>query len=243
MQTQTHSSPQQGALNKYVRAGLWALPIYGVANLVGTLSSQPDYHHNFPAYARYIHTPGFLASHLGLSILGAGIGLLGFTALFVYLASRRNPGVAVAAYTATILGSMCTVAVIGVAAFAQPAIGNAFLAGHHDAIALNASVYGTPLNITAATGILLSLAGVVLFAIAISRSQSLPRPAGILLAVSFPVFAIGSITGTRLDTVAALTQIGSAIWIARSASRGSSESQSTTVTIDQESPVLASLGA
>ena len=97
-------------LSNYVHAGLWALPIYGVANLVSTLSSQPDYHHlkNWPAYARYIHTPGFLASHLGLSILGAGIGLLGFTALFVYLASSRSTGVTVAAFAATILGSMCT---------------------------------------------------------------------------------------------------------------------------------------
>lgn len=231
----------QTPLNKYVRAGLWALPIYGVANLVSTLSSQPNYHQAglFPAYARYIHTPSFLASHLGLSILGAGIGLLGFTALFVYLmGSRQSGGVPVGAFVTTILGSMCTVAVIGVAAFAQPAIGNAFLAGPHDVIALNASVYGTPLNVTAAAGILLSFAGAVMFAVAIARSRSLPRNAGILLAVSFPVFAVGSITGTRLDTIAALIQIGSVIWIARSASRGPG---STTVSVDQ--PTLAALDA
>ncbi len=42
-----------------------------------------------PAYARYIHTPSFLASHLGASLLGTGIGLLGFTALFVYPAARQ----------------------------------------------------------------------------------------------------------------------------------------------------------
>jgi hypothetical protein len=154
---------QHKTLDKYVRAGLWALPIYGLANLVGTLSSQPDYHHNFPAYARYIHTPGFLASHLGASILGTGIGLLGFTALFIYLASRRAPGVSVAAYVTTILGNMAAVAVIGVAAFAQPAIGKAFLAGHHDAIALNSSVYGTALNLTVAVGLMLFFAGTVLF--------------------------------------------------------------------------------
>lgn len=65
MPSQTPNAPQQGTVNKYVGAGLWALPIYGVANLVGTLSSQPDYHKDFPAYARYIHTPSFLASHLG----------------------------------------------------------------------------------------------------------------------------------------------------------------------------------
>jgi hypothetical protein len=82
MPSQTPNAPRQGNLNRYVRAGLWALPTYGVANLVGTLSSQPDYHKPgmFPAYARYIHTPSFLASHLTASMLGTGIGLLGFTA-------------------------------------------------------------------------------------------------------------------------------------------------------------------
>jgi hypothetical protein len=64
-------SVSQTTLNNCARVGLWALPIYGLANLVGTLSSQPDYHKAalFPAYARYIHTPGFLASHLGASLL------------------------------------------------------------------------------------------------------------------------------------------------------------------------------
>ena len=233
-------SVSQTALNKYARIGLWALPIYGLANLVGTLSSQPDYHKvaNFPAYARYIHTPSFLASHLGLSLLGTGIGLLGFTALFVYLAIRQF-GVSVAAFASTIIGAIFMAAVFGVAAFAQPAIGKAFLAGHHDVIALNSSVYGTAANLTAAAGTGLFFAGAVLFAIAIARSRTLPRNAGILFAVSFPIFAIGSITGTALDTIGALGEIAAAIWIARSASRAGS---STAVTSGHE-PALAALEA
>jgi hypothetical protein len=230
----------QATLNKYARVGLWALPIYGLANLIGTLSSQPDYHKAglFHAYARYIHTPSFLASHLTASILGAGIGLLGFTALFVYLASRRQSSVPVAAFASTVLGTMFMVAVFGVAAFAQPAIGKAFLSGHHDAIALNASVYGTPLNVTVGVALLLWFAGAVLFAIAISRSGSLPRAAGVVLAASIPVFAIGSITGTMLTGAAALAQIRSTPWIARSASRAP---RSTTVSTGQTA--LAALDA
>jgi hypothetical protein len=233
---------QHKTLDKFVRAGLWALPIYGVANLVGTLSSQPDYHHNFPAYARYIHTPSFLASHLGLSLLGTGIGLLGFTALFVYLAARQS-GISVAAFVSTIIGSVFMAAVFGVAAFAQPAIGKAFLAGHHDAIALNSSVYGTTLNLTAAGSLLLYFAGAVLFAVAIARSRSLPRNAGILFAAAVPVFAIGSITGTVLASVAAVVEIGSAIWIALSASRTQSDARPTAMMSDQRPPVLAALDA
>jgi hypothetical protein len=234
------SSVSHRTLHNYARAGLWALPIYGLANLVGTLSSQPDYHTNFPAYARYIHTTSFLVSHLAASMLGTGIGLVGFTALLVYLATGPSPRVPVAAYMTTILGSIAMVAMFGVAAFAQPAIGNAFLAGHHDVIALNSSVYGTAANLTAALGMVLFFAGAVLFAIAIARSRSLPRNAGILFAASFPIFAIGSITGTALDTIGALGEIASAIWIARSASRAGS---STALTSGHETPVLAALDA
>jgi hypothetical protein len=230
----------QRTLNTYARAGLWALPIYGLANLVGTLSSQPDYHKNFPAYASYIHTKSFLASHLVASILGTGIGLLGFTALLVYLASGRSPGIPVAGYVTTILGNMGMVAMFGVAAFAQPAIGNAFLAGHHDVIALNSSVYGTAANLTASVGMALFFAGAILFAIAISRSRSLPRSAGIVFAVSVPIFAIGSITGTALATIGALGEVVSAIWIARSASRTRSDARTTAVMGDQ---APAALGA
>jgi len=234
----------QTTLNKYARVGLWALPIYGLANLVGTLSSQPDYHKAalFPAYARYIHTPSFLASHLGASLLGTGIGLLGFTALFVYLAARQS-GISVAAFVSTILGSIYMAAVFGVAAFAQPAIGKAFLAGNHDAISLNASVYGTPLNVTVGVALALFFAGAVLFAIAIARSGSLPRKAGTLFAAAIPVFAIGSITGTVLASIGALMEIASAVWIARSASPTHDTPRSTAVIVDQQPPALATADA
>lgn len=226
------SQVQGKTLDKYARAGLWLLPVYGVANFVGTLSSQPDYHKAglFPAYARYISTGPFLASHLVLSIMGTGIGLIGFTALFIYLGRQRTSGVSVAAFVTTVLGNMPAVAMFGVAAFAQSAIGKAFLAGHHDVIALNSSVYGTAANLNAAVGILLLTAGMILFGVAISRSQSLPRTAGILLAGSLPIFAVGSITGTMLASVGALMLIASTIWIARSASR---TPRSTAVSVDQ----------
>ena len=109
---------------------------------------------DFPAYAHYITTPKFLASHLAASMLGTGIGLLGFTALFVYLVSRGRPRVSLAAFVTTILGNMGLVALFGVAAFAQRAIGKASLAGHHEVIkSLNSAVYGTPLEVTSGVGL------------------------------------------------------------------------------------------
>jgi hypothetical protein len=214
------SARQNGpVLLRFARVGLWALPVYGVANFVGTLTSQPDYKKNFPAYARYIRTGRFLASHLSASMLGTGIGLLGFTALFVYLASSRRAGVALAGFVTTVIGNMALVALFGVAAFAQPAIGKAFLAGHQDVVALNSAVYGTAANATAGVGLALFIAGVILFAIAISASDVLPSRAGILLAAAVPIFALGSIMGNALAQIGALLEVGSAVWMARSALR------------------------
>jgi hypothetical protein len=189
-----------------------------VANFIGTLSSQPDYEKDFPGYARYISTSGFLASHLVASMLGTGIGLLGFTALFVYLAGESRPGIALAAFVTTLLGNVALVAMFGVAAFAQRAIGKAFLAGHHDVVGVNSTVYGTPADVTVGVGLGLFFAGGILFAIAISASKELPKAAGILLAAWIPIFAIGSIMGSALAPIGAAMLIGSSIWIARRAS-------------------------
>jgi hypothetical protein len=198
--------------------GLWALPVYGLANLIGTLSSQPDYNKDFPGYARYISTAPFLASHLLASILGTGIGLLGFTALFVYLSRGERAGIALAGFVMTILGNVGILAVFGVAAFAQRAIGKSYLAGHHDMVGLNKMVYGTPLVVTSFIALGLFFAGVILFAVAISGSDSLPRRAGVLLAIGVPVFSVGSLLGNFLAPIGALLEMGSGIWIARSAS-------------------------
>jgi hypothetical protein len=204
----------EGVLERFARVGVWLLPVYGLANLIGTLSSQPDYKKDFPAYARYIRTDEFLASHLLASILGTGIGLLGFVALFVYLTRGRRPGVAASALVATVVGMVYMVAMFGVAAFAQRAIGKAYLAGHHDVVQLNSSVYGTAANVNAGVSIGLLFIGMILFAIAISATRSLPRAAGVLLAVWFPIFAIGSVTGDVLDKIGSIVLIAAGTWIA-----------------------------
>jgi hypothetical protein len=106
------------------------------------------------------------------------------------------------------------VAMFGVAAFAQRAIGKAYLAGHHDVVSLNSSVYGTAANVTVGVSLGLTLIGMVLFAMAIFASGSLPRVAGVLLVLWLPIFAIGSIMGNPLAQIGAVVLIGAGSWIA-----------------------------
>jgi hypothetical protein len=65
---------------RFARLGLWLIPVYGVLLALSTLTHQPDYDTDFQSYAEYITTDRFLASHLGASIAGAALGLLGVVA-------------------------------------------------------------------------------------------------------------------------------------------------------------------
>lgn len=56
------------------------------------------------------------------SIFGAGVGILGLTALFVVLCKGRAAPRALWALVTGVIGNTLTTAVFGVAAFAQPAI-------------------------------------------------------------------------------------------------------------------------
>jgi hypothetical protein len=154
---------------RFARAGLWLIPIYGVLLALSTLTHQPDYETDFQGYAEYITTDRFLASHLGASIAGAALGLLGVVAALAFLV--RGPAVtaAILGTAFTIIGNVLVTALFGVAAFAQPAIGRAFLEGASGVPELNDDVYGTPLFATAAIGLVFFVAGGILLGVAIAR--------------------------------------------------------------------------
>jgi len=210
------TNPTSSKLEHYARWGLWALPVWTLLLFLGTLTHQPSYQTDFPAYARYVTTNEFLISHLVASILGAGIGILGFTALFIVLCKGRTAPLALWALVTGVIGTTITTAVFGVAAFAQPAIGRAYLSGHMAAaVAINNDVYGTALNATALPGLLLLTIGMVLFGVAVIRSGSLPKLAGIGLVVGIVVFGpLGFFLADIVQSVGAALLVVSAVWIA-----------------------------
>jgi hypothetical protein len=220
------AGPAEEALGRYARRGLWALPAWTALLLLATLTHQPDPQTDFPAYARYITTTPFLVSHLGASILGAGLGTLGLTALAVRLVAR-TPRLALWGLVAAVLGNTLVTAVFGVAAFAQPAIGRAFLAGQAAAaVAINADAYGPALVATALPGLLLLTAGLVLLGVAAARTPALPRGAGIGLAVGGPLFAVvGFVLANAVQTAGAALLLASTLWLAAAGQRPRRRSQ------------------
>lgn len=108
--------------------GLWALPAYGLLLGLSTLTHQPPVD-DFDAYARYVSSDWFLVSHLGASIFGAGLAILGAIALTTLLAHGPAGRLAIAGLTLTTISNVFMASTFGSAAFVQPGIGRAHLAG------------------------------------------------------------------------------------------------------------------
>jgi hypothetical protein len=199
----------------WIRRGLWALPLYGVLTLFGTWTHQPDPTADFQGYAEYITTDIFLVNHLVGSIFGAAVGVLGMVALAAHLAGTRHAGRSAVALVLSTIGLVMIASVFGAAAFAQPAIGEAQLAGQADAEAFNDAVYGTPLVATAAIGTLLYASGSIVFGTALWRTEIFPRWTGVLLGASGPLIALFGLFIGQAQTVGAVLLVLAGVAIAR----------------------------
>jgi hypothetical protein len=177
-------------LENWGRLALWALPVYGALLAVSTITHQPDYQTDFPAYARYVTTSQFLLSHLFASITGAGFGVVGAAGLFI-VADRMAPRLARWGFVLWTFAQVGLVSIFGVAAFFQPAIGRAFLNGGGDvAVAINENVYGGPLFVMVGLGLLLFIVAAILLGIAAGRTGTLPRWAAWAFAASALLFVL-----------------------------------------------------
>jgi hypothetical protein len=118
--SQSATSPTRNKLDDYARWGLWALPVWAALLAYGTLTHQPSPQPS--GYASYVTTTEFLIHHLLASIFGAGVGILGLTALFIVLCKGRAAPLALWALVLGVIGNTLDTAGFGVAAFAQSAI-------------------------------------------------------------------------------------------------------------------------
>jgi len=188
--------------HRAARIGLWLLPVYGILLGLSTLTHQPPIE-DFDAYARYVTTDVFLVSHLGASIFGAALAVLGVVAVTAYLVSGRSARLAVAGLVLTTIANIFLSAAFGSAAFVQPGIGRAYLAGVEGMPALNAdTAYGPALGATALSATLLFVVSAVVLGIAIARTHRRLRAVGVAYAVLLPIFAISGFLLSAVQSAA-----------------------------------------
>ena len=207
------ATPNVGA---WVRIGLLALPMYGLLTLWTTFIHQPDPNADFEAYARYVSATNYLVDHLFGSILGVTLAIFGAVALGVYLSSRRS---ALWAMVLSIAGNALILTLFGMSTFATPAVGRAYLEGQRNIIEVNQDILGTPVIVTALVGGLLYSTGTILFGIAVWRSVTLPKWAGVLYAPTGLLISIVGLAIGEAQTLGSILIIVGGSWIAWSVMR------------------------
>jgi hypothetical protein len=177
-------------VERAARLGLWLLPAYAVLLALGTLTHQPPVS-DFDAYARYITTDVFLVSHLGGSIGGAALAILGALAVTVFIARGRAGRAAVVGLVLTVVSNVYMAASFGSASFVQPGIGRAHLAGVPGMADINSdTAYGPAFFATALSATALLAAAAIVLGVAVARTSPALRPYGTAYAVLVPLFAV-----------------------------------------------------
>ena len=201
---------------RYAHIGLWAVPVFAVTLFLGTITHQPPPQTALADWSRYVTTNEFLASHLVFSIGGAVFGAVGAVALGVVFIQRGSVKLGLWGLLTGVAANVLGPSIFGIAAFAQPAIGRFYLAGHHDLAPglYNDAAQGIPMVVVALVFIALFVTSFIVFGVAFARSSGLPKAAGIGFAVSGPLFAvIGFALDDWVQSVAGALMIASATWM------------------------------
>ncbi|MFC5791244.1 hypothetical protein EDM22_08470 [Agromyces tardus] len=206
--------PERIGPGPWARAALWLLPLHAGLLAVSTITHQPDPASDFGGYADYVTSPLFLAGHLVASIVGAALGILGADAALAHLVGGRGRRRAVSGTALFTVGNVLLTSIFAAAAFAQPAIGRAWLAGHESvARAVNDDVYGLPLIGTAIAGLILFMSGAALLGAGIAATPALRIP-GTTYAIAVPVAAVAGFAMPVLQPVAAAVAAVAAVVVA-----------------------------
>ncbi|HJY46362.1 MAG TPA: hypothetical protein VJ301_17215 [Propionibacteriaceae bacterium] len=208
----------------WIRAGLFALPVYGLLTAYATLEPQPDQVMDPDGWARFVSSTSYLVGHVVGNVIGTALAIFGTFALGAFLVTSRAPRLALWGMVLAVAGHILFTVPGAISTFATPAIGTAYLAGNRDVMALE---FPPVMTAILALGLLLAVTGNTILGVAIWRSGTLPRWAGVIWIVGTLIFyvlgaALGmATTGASLPTQpvgAALLAIGGA-WIAWAALR------------------------
>ena len=214
----------------WIRVGLFALPAYGLLVAYSTWKPQPDQVSDPEGWARFVSSTSYLVEHLLGNVLGTALVIFGTFALGAYLTASRAPRLALWGMLLSITGYVLFTVPGIISTFATPAIGAAYLSGNREVMAL---VFSPILTVIIVAALLLAVIGNALLSVAIWRSGSLPRWAGVIWAAATLIFyVLGAALGMAATAASLPTQpIGGILmaiagaWIAWAAVRqGATES-------------------
>ena len=196
----------------WIRAGLLALPVYGLLTAWSSLTPQPDQTTDPEGWARFVSAPSYLVSHLIGSVGGTILAIFAIFALGVYLAPTRAGRLALAAMVVTALGHALLIVPAVISTFATPAIGRAYLSGLDDVMQIE---FSQTLTFTFLLGLLLAFVGSLILGGALWLSDAVPRGAAALWIIASIIFyPLGVVLGVATVNASLPTQSIGALLIA-----------------------------
>ena len=201
-----------------VRRGIYALPVAGALTAVPWffILGNPSAKEDPDGYARGLASAAYAFG--GYLYLAGLISLLfGLLALYAYLARTRASSWAGAGMIASVLGIALALPAFGITRLGDTVLADIYLDGHRN---LSAAMGLLPdLTVTYRTTayfglfVVVSLLGAVAYGVAIWKSGSLPRWAGVLVAAGF---GLSMTLSPGLAWVGALCLLIGGLWLARS---------------------------
>ena len=142
------------------------------------------------------------------------------------MADSKVAGKAITGMVATVTANILASSLFGAAAFAQPAMGRAYLAGQGNALDFYNDVYAAPLFLTALVFVLLFIVGGIFTGIAITRSGRWPRWTGWVYAVTTTGFVLSNFlfpVGQSITSALLFATTVVVAWRASRAAEGASD--------------------
>ena len=215
---------QRTPASNWIRVGLFALPAYGLLIAYSTWKPQPDQVSDPEGWARFVSGTSYLVGHVIGNVLGTALVILGTFALGAFLTASRAPRLALWGMVLSITGYVLFTVPGVISTFATPAIGAAYLAGNREVMRME---FSPILTVIIILGLVLAVIGNGLLSVAIWRSGSLPRWAGVIWGAATLIFyVLGAALGMATTGASLPTQpIGGALmavsgaWIAWAAVR------------------------
>jgi len=177
-----------------VRLGLLTLPRAGLLVTWAAIASSAFFDFSDSAIdpqeaaTAYASLGYFLSQFVGY-ILGLTLLTLGVFALTVYLSEIRGERWTLVAMVLSILGIGLLLSHYGLRTYAVPPLGGAYLDGVQNAVELTNAIFGDPTQSVFYAAFLLYSAGFILFGFAVWGSGTLPKWAGVLLAIHAPLLS------------------------------------------------------
>ena len=200
-----------------VRIGLLTLPLAGLLITWGAIASSTffdfaDAQVDPGEAAQAYESLGYFLSQFVGYIVGLTLLTLGLFSLTVYLSDIRGERWTLGAMALSILGIGLLLSIYGLRAYAVPALGGAYLYGQQGAIEMANIIFGNPTADVFYAAFLLYSAGFILFGFAVWGSGTLPRWAGVLLAVHAPLLTAP--LPDLFSVVGALLLLAGGAWVA-----------------------------